>query len=219
MLSSKAGARVREMAHTEPRRVAELKTAKNSTNEARCGHGLHFEVRWCFIASVTAAFRKSVNQTNPPRAGTTSQSKVTPEPVIAARLGLTRVMTAALRADKLTPQVDYVLEGRRVMITDAGYVALRGLLGCPESPEEEKTRQSQSVREPEVISLVITSLRPPKNPHIIEAKRPGSDEILRVRVRDNRNFLPGMEIRARQDEHYPDVFVLVGRTPRYRGRW
>jgi hypothetical protein len=87
------------------------------------------------------------------------------------------------------------------------------------SPDEEKARLRQPVREPEVISLVITSLRPPKNPHIIEAKRPGSDEILRVRVRDNRNFMPGMEIRARQDEHYPDVFVLVGRTPRYRGRW
>jgi hypothetical protein len=54
---------------------------------------------------------------------------------------------------------------------------------------------------------------------IIEAKRPGSDEIVRVRVRDNRNFMPGMEIRARPVLLYPDVFELVGRTPRYRGRW
>ena len=80
-------------------------------------------------------------------------------------------MCAALRREQLKPQVDYVIERRRVMITEAGYVALRSLLGCPESPEEEKARLSQPVREPEPISLVITSLRPPKNPHIIEAKR------------------------------------------------
>jgi hypothetical protein len=106
------------------------------------------------------------------------------------------------------------------MVTEAGYVALRGLLGCPESPEEEKARLSRSVREPEPISLLITSLRPPKNPHIIEAvTKDNGSESVGVRVHDNKNFLPGMEIRARPDEEYPDVFVLVGRTPRYRGRW
>jgi hypothetical protein len=127
-------------------------------------------------------------------------------------------MCAALRRDKLKPQVDYVVEGRRVMITQSGYVALRSLLGCPESPEEEKTRQS--MREPQPIPLVISSLRPPKNPHIIEAvRKDDGGEPLRVRVRNNANFMPGMEIRARQDENYPDVFVLVGRTPRYKGRW
>ena len=83
----------------------------------------------------------------------TKDSSLAPESRVAARLGLTRVMCAALRRDQLTPRVDYVIDGRRVMITDAGYVALRGLLGCPESPEEEKARLSQSVREPEPISL------------------------------------------------------------------
>jgi hypothetical protein len=152
--------------------------------------------------------------------GQTKDSFLMPESRVAAQLGLTRVMCAALRRDKLKPQVDYVIERRRVMITNAGYVALRGLLGYPESPEDEKARQSQSMQEPQPIPLVITSLRPPKNPHIIEVvRKDDGGEPLRVRVRNNRNFMPGMEIRARQDENYPDVFVLVGRTPRYRGRW
>jgi hypothetical protein len=100
------------------------------------------------------------------------------------------------------------------------YMVLRALLGCPESPEEGKARLSQSVREPEPISLLITSIRPPKNPHIIEAvRKDNGGESVRVRVRNNQNFLPGMEIRARPSEEYPDVYVLVGRTPRYRGRW
>jgi hypothetical protein len=97
-------------------------------------------------------------------------------------------------------------------------VALRGLLGCPESPNDGKARLSRSVRETEPISLIITSLRPPKNPHIIEAAtKDNGGEPVRVRVRDNKNFMPGMEIRARPDEHYPDVFVLVGRTPPVSG--
>jgi hypothetical protein len=65
-----------------------------------------------------------------------------------------------------------VIERKRVMITEAGYMALRDF---PESPDEEKACVSYCVREPEPISLIITSLR--------------------------------------------DVYVLVGRTPRYRGRW
>ena len=106
------------------------------------------------------------------------------------------------------------------MITEKGYVALRSLLGCPESPEEGKARLSRSVRETEPISLLIMSLRPPMNPHIVEAAtKDNGGEPVRVRVRDNKNFMPGMEIKARQDEHYPDVFVLVGRTTRFRGRW
>ena len=122
-------------------------------------------------------------------------------------------MCAALRRDHLKPQVDYVIERKRVMITETGYVALRGLLGCPESPDEEKARLSQCVREPEPISLVITSLRPPKNPHIIEAvRKDDGGEPLRVRVRGNKNFMPGMEIRARQDEQiYPMCSCWWGR--------
>jgi hypothetical protein len=130
------------------------------------------------------------------------------------------VVCAALRRDHLKPQVDYVIERKRVMITETGYVALRGLLGCPESPDKEKARVSHCIREPEPISLIITSVRPPKNPHIIEAlRKDNGGESARVRVRDNRNFMLGMEFRARPDEQYPDVYVLVGRTPRYRGRW
>jgi hypothetical protein len=79
------------------------------------------------------------------------------------------------------------------MITETGYVALRGLLGCPESPDEEKARLSRSVRETEPISLVIASLRPPLNRRIIEAMPKEGGEPVRDLVRDNANFMPGME--------------------------
>jgi hypothetical protein len=101
------------------------------------------------------------------------------------------VVCAALRRDHLKPQVDYVIERKRVMITETGYVALRGLLGCPESPDKEKARVSHCIREPEPISLIITSVRPPKNPHIIEAVPKEGGESVRVRVRNNANSCPG----------------------------
>jgi hypothetical protein len=107
------------------------------------------------------------NQARPARkVATTSLTNVAPESRVAAQLGLTRDVCAKLRRDKLNPQVDYVIERKRVMITETGYVALRDLLGCPESPEEEKARLCQSMQEPQPIPLVVTSLRSAqKSPH------------------------------------------------------
>jgi hypothetical protein len=50
---------------------------------------------------------------------TKSLISLTPESRVAARLGLTGVLCASLRRDHLKPQVDYVVERKRVMITDA----------------------------------------------------------------------------------------------------
>ena len=51
----------------------------------------------------------------------TKDSSLAPESRVAARLGLTRVVCAALRREHLKLQVDYVKERRRVMITESGY--------------------------------------------------------------------------------------------------
>jgi hypothetical protein len=40
---------------------------------------------------------------------------------------------------------------------------------------------------------------------------------VRIRVRDNANFVRGMRVRARFEQE--GLFVLVGRCPRFRGRW
>jgi hypothetical protein len=67
-----------------------------------------------------------VNQTGPAReVGTTSLTNIMPESTIAARLGLTRVVCAALRREHLEPQVDYMIEHKRVMITEAGYARVQ----------------------------------------------------------------------------------------------
>jgi len=60
----------------------------------------------------------------------------------------------------------------------------------------------------------------PRNVHIVVCeKKDGDGALVRVRVRSNANFLPGMELRALAHPDYRDVFDLVGRCPRMKGRW
>ena len=60
-----------------------------------------------------------------------------------------------------------------------------------------------------------------KNPQIVIARlkkdRRLEEELLRVRVRENKNFVKGMEIQCRHLQ--ADLWEFVGRCPRSRGRW
>ena len=42
---------------------------------------------------------------------------------------------------------------------------------------------------------------------------------LRVRVRDNKNFIKGMKVNARPSIDNEQVWVMIGRCPRWRGRY
>jgi len=126
---------------------------------------------------------------------TKSLISLTPESRVAARLGLTRVLCASLSRDHLKPQVDYVVERKRVMITDAGYVALRGLLSCLSRPTKKKPVCVTACAS--LSRFAGDFLAPARRGTKRSSRLRGLARILRVRVKDNANFLPGMEIRAR----------------------
>ena len=42
---------------------------------------------------------------------------------------------------------------------------------------------------------------------------------VKVRVRDNSKFIPGMVVKARPPAEGYSVWVIEGRGPRWRGRW
>ena len=67
-----------------------------------------------------------------------------------------------------------------------------------------------------VLSLVVTRHRMGVNSKLIEA-RAEDGALLRVRVHDNENYRPGMKMRARLER--PGLAVIVGRGPRFPGRW
>jgi hypothetical protein len=164
------------------------------------------------------------------------------EETCAVKLGLKRDVMTSMRGEHLVEGDDWTVQNRRVMITESGMEKLLEAVGIsrpeqnpvlPESQNEQQPDQPQpspaealpqnrqevlSPPKPTEVTLIIAK-PPPRNRYIIEAVPKDGGEMVRVRVHDNQNFLPGMEIEARPDEAYSDVFVLIGRCPRYRGRW
>lgn len=59
--------------------------------------------------------------------------------------------------------------------------------------------------------MVITKL--PLNPRMVICGD------IRVKVRENKNFIVGMKVNARPSMDNEQVWVMVGRCPRWRGRY
>lgn len=133
--------------------------------------------------------------------------------------------------------VHFVKEGRNVVYTALGIEAVRGKigeeLGAAIGNGTDGTDRSNG---PVVADLVV--VRTVRNPKIVMCERileaePGGDtnstnghegvpenrkpEVVRVLVQSNKNFLPGMRLRARWA--HDDVWTLEGRCPRWRGKW
>lgn len=134
----------------------------------------------------------------------------------AVELGISRETMREKRTELMTEGQDWIQDGRDIKITPGALAALKDVLSDTLTPEEKKAADEAPTTQGEVKTFTVS--RVTRNPKIILAKKEGGEEV-RVRVKNNRNFLPGMEVRARQDLAYDDVFVLEGRCPRYRGRW
>lgn len=105
--------------------------------------------------------------------------------------------------------------GGALLVNAAARAALWVHFGLDEvlPPGAEKTAPKTVLAEPEV----LTVLKSPINVRILLcAKNDGA--VVRVRVRDNRLFVPRKTVRARL-EHVdrPDLYVLTSRHPKKRG--
>ena len=72
------------------------------------------------------------------------------------------------------------------------------------------------------VAVELRVVRQARNPRIVLATTPQTPGVeLRVVVRENRNFLPGMTLRAKPADDTADttLYYLDGRCPRWRGRW
>jgi hypothetical protein len=131
---------------------------------------------------------------------------------LASDLGLPRWLVRQFR--KTLPPEFYVKTAQGIQIAPEGVDRLyRHFRSC----ESQKTRPPGQDPSPDPIPDLST-LRVTKvvlNPRIILAT--DGTSILRVRVRNNSNFLPGMEIRARRLQ--ADLYELQGPCPRRKGRW
>ena len=154
------------------------------------------------------------------------------ERTLAADLGLSRETLLAWRTTELQEGRHWVRVGRDVRYLGEGVEAVRGLLQRdlaksaetalpqPQAPDPTADTPSPAIELPapalDPRSDLLTVVSLPRNPRLVLA-RTLAGALVRVRVRSSEHFVPGMQLRAQQEAG--DVWCLIGRCPRWKGRW
>lgn len=164
------------------------------------------------------------------------------ESVVAEGAGLSRTRIRLLRKEALTEGVHWHREDSGMVVyTQAGVEALAAVLKktaqaavVGEQVAEGLTTGAESSEEVGGVACFVGGADPVpfekaaapveavvsrwqfKNAQIIEAKT-ADGQTLMVRVRESKNYRPGMKIRV--DVQRPGHGIAVGRAPRYPGRW
>ena len=154
------------------------------------------------------------------------------EAELAQAVGVSRDELRRLREEILTPDRDFVREKNRVTLTVAGVAKLLAHLGLPPAVQPsgsdgEAAADAPVKKTPATVTLHVWRGFP-KNKHIIEAYRPGTDpeqwkNRLRVKVRDGSRFTrfdnmgKPLEITCRHLQ--ADFYEIVGPEPKRKGRW
>lgn len=138
---------------------------------------------------------------------------------VADSLGVARKLIVKVRKEHLTPTLHYSRDGKNVVLTPAGLEKLMGLLNQPAAPEpvaEPIAEQVPAGPPPRELMIVI---RVPLNVHLLWCclKSDAAHRQQIVRVKDNTNFMPGMELEVIAAQK--NLWQYTGRAPRRKGRW
>lgn len=145
---------------------------------------------------------------------------------VAAWLGVPRKRIASLRRRGLREGEHWISHAQGIVYTVAGLQRLRDYLGSlgeltppTKEPSALASEPPAPVGPPEKMKVIIAKLYP--NTRLMLAVAEGSTpekpvQVL-VRVRDNRNFMPGMKVPVVHDPRNSS-WQFVGRLPRRRGR-
>ena len=145
------------------------------------------------------------------------------EAKLAKALGISRPEFKKLRKSYLKFEDDWQMLGNQVVITEAGLVKLSvhfaavGIIGSQTGIPETQVDYKPPTGE---VNLVVKQVYP--NPRLLLCTSIGAiagqmPEQVRVRVPRNDNFRPKMTIKAHKLSD--GFYELVGRCPRYPGRW
>ena len=129
---------------------------------------------------------------------------------LSLELGLERKIIRGIRQERLNAD-DWTKRGNHIVYTETGEHALRNaiqvMLSSEELSEPLPVLDDQEVK--------ITHI--PLNPRIVIGQL--LDEVIKVKVRDNRNFIRGMRLSARPPAEGSTTWVMIGRCPRWRGKY
>lgn len=139
---------------------------------------------------------------------------MTRESDLAKDLGLPRRSLADFRKEGLEKDADWVLVESQVWLTEGGLAKTRAHFQAEGAEVSEKNSPGPE----RGVARVVKS---PVNPRIVLAEMVTPEgeagKAVRVRVRSNVNFLPGMEMPVYREDW--DLWVLDRPCPRWRGRW
>jgi hypothetical protein len=147
------------------------------------------------------------------------------EEEVARRLGVPREMVREWRVENLYEGEDFGLVAREIRYSAAGLEKLRGILKklLPDGARAPELGGKHLLLPAEASSLAPADARVARvfygNRKYLAAEMRG--RVVTVRVKDNRNFVIGMTIQARDlaPAGGGTLFDFVGRCPRGRGRW
>lgn len=186
--------------------LIDLRCAKMSGNLARLGGGGGGS--WC------RGWRILIDSVKPDL----EQRGLIREADLARALGVSREDIRGLRKKHLAEKRHWSKKKNRVTYTMAGALRLKKMAGCGETTlQTEKEAGGALASEAGPEELVVVSV-PARNLRVLVAQKKGGG-LTRVQVRSNLKFMPGMKIRALPGGEWPDVYLLAGRCPRFRGRW
>jgi len=157
------------------------------------------------------------------------------EEEVARWLGLPRTLLAKTRRlnCSLARARHWEVVNRNVKYTAQGVAVLSELLGVSNPLDVLPAPQQDPVATPnpaapgqvvEKMTLVRANWGSTGSKVVVQARRP-SGEIVTVRVHSNANFVvtmangQPMTFHAMQNPHSPQFWTLVGRSPRWKGRW
>jgi hypothetical protein len=130
------------------------------------------------------------------------------EKELANELGIDRKMLAGWRKDGIVATSSWVKVSNQITYHEEGEHEVRNIVQRELCADE----LSEPLPEPDgPQELEITKI--PLNPKLVMCGD------VRVRVRENKNFLIGMKLNARPPATGEQVWVMVGRCPRWRGKY
>jgi len=135
---------------------------------------------------------------------------------LADEMGLSRESLRDVRIKVLIKDRDWQKKKNRVFLTESAVAWLKKEWGALEAFAASEASGEALAKQDDPVTLTVHCIA--RNPKILDARKKDGG-LVRVQVRDNRNFMQGMEITAKPGGEFPDVYVQEGRCPRWRGRW
>lgn len=126
------------------------------------------------------------------------------------RYGLTRPVVAGVRTRFMAETVHWKKEGREILLNAAGLALFEEKIGI-------EKKEAAPVKE--VVELKVVKV--PRNPKMLLAGTlDGARKDLRVRVKNNKNFKPGMKlVGCTAVDAEKGYYELKGKPPRRPGKW